>query len=75
MYFHPITVEPTDDVPDQNLITEHDRVLAWRSFRFFEMGVSLVEAPIFAILPIDLHDFARLRAHGCTVELAARILR
>lgn len=50
------------------------RVLGWRLQTLLGLGVPLPLAEKLAAAPVDLHEYARLVARGCSVEIAAEIL-
>lgn len=63
------TGDPGDETSD-----EFAQVDAWRLKNLLELGFPLRMASELSVLPIDLHEAARLIGEGCPPRLARRIL-
>ena len=54
---------------------EPERVRAWRCLMFEQAGCASFIAELLADDAVDTHEFRSLLARGCSVEVAAGILR
>lgn len=55
--------------------TEREQVAQWRELELERAGYPLQSAIVLARLPdVDLHQACEMLAHGCSVDLAMKIL-
>jgi hypothetical protein len=65
-----VLIEPTVNAIDP----EEQAVYRWRCEQFGRLGFDHVDSRLLAESPADLGLARRLRSHGCSVDLAFRIL-
>jgi len=65
-----VLIEP----PVETIESEERAVYRWRRDQFGQLGFDPVDSRLLAESPADLSLARRLRASGCSVDLAFRIL-
>lgn len=67
-------MDASTDKQEVGASTEPERVFDWRYAEFMRLGADEDEAFLLADSTVDLHEFERLRRHGCSPTTAALIL-
>ncbi len=63
------------DTADYEVVDkEGQAVVCWRREQALELGLSPLEADLFAEGDFDLAELRRLAAHGCPPELLGRVV-
>lgn len=61
-------------MPDEEPLTEDQKVYRHRVVRFLVMGYSMEDAELLAAIPyVDTHEIQKLIDKGCDREMAAKI--